>query len=60
MKMKKMVLSVKDSEGNDLYKKDPANPDLCMYAFALFGDVGNHIDVDIVEVEENVENSSVS
>lgn len=59
-KMKKMVLHVINQDNVEIYSKDPANPDICMYAFALFGDVGNRFQIDIVEVDEDNVKSSVS
>lgn len=50
MKQKKIVITVTDSDGVEIFHKDPAHPDHVPAALTLYGEAGNSIRIDIVEI----------
>lgn len=51
MKQRKLILTVKDSNGDVVFQKDPAHPDHVPATLALFGEPGHSITIDVVEFD---------
>lgn len=57
MKQLKLILTVKDSEGNVKFHKDPAVPQDFMAALNLFTEAGTVVSSEVVELDINISNN---
>ena len=53
MKQKKLVLTVVNSEGNEIIEKDPASLEHVQSSLMLYDEVGTKFELEICEVEIN-------